>query len=59
MKGKGGGVWGEMDNGRPGKAVESLQKLTEGDAQKAVESVGDEDGYAAWQELHRLFEFRF
>ena len=36
----------------------ALKTLTEGDAQKAVESAVNEDGYAAWQELHRLFEPR-
>ena len=40
------------------KLWRALNTLTEGDAQKAVESAGNEDGYAAWLELHRLFEPR-
>ena len=38
--------------------MRALKGLTEGDAQSAVESVGHEDGYVAWQELHKLFEPR-
>ena len=40
------------------KLWRALKTLTEGDAQKAVESARDEDGYIAWQELHKLFEPR-
>ena len=40
------------------KLWRALKALTEGDAQRAVESAGDEDEYIAWQELHKLFEPR-
>ena len=40
------------------KLWRALKALTEGDALRAVEAAGNEDGYAAWQELHRLFEPR-
>ena len=34
----------------------ALQDLTGGEALKVVEAVEKEDGYRAWQELHKNFE---
>ena len=38
------------------KIYRALQELTDGEANRVVEAVKNEDGYLAWFELHRNFE---